>query len=1378
MSELVRPMTDADGTTKAPVAWPRLLAVCVALTGLVFVQDAGQIATDTKLDLTADPWGFLARALHLWEPDGFFGQVQNQAYGYLFPTGPFFGLGEAVGLPEWVVQRLWWSGLLCAAFVGVERVAAALGIGTPWTRIIAGIGYALSPRMLTVIGPTSVEVLPMAMAPWIVLPLIRAAQGASIRRAAARSGIAVLLCGGVNAVATGAALVPAALYLLTRRRGARRWRLTGWWILSVVLATVWWAVPLLLLGRYSPPFLDWIESASVTTAITSIAATLRGTSQWVAYLSTPVGPELRAGWQLITVPAVVLHTAVASTVGLAGLALPRLRERRWLLLCVLVGLFAVTAGHTGAAEGAVATELQAALDGVLAPLRNTHKFDLVLRLPLALGVAHALAWCAAAFRRTNAAGAPVVPGVVRVCAVALLGVVMLGYTAPVISDRLAPSGSYEAIPGYWSEVADWLGERGAEGRALVVPGASFGTYVWGRTRDEPLQPLASSPWAVRDAVPLTPAGTIRALDAVQRRLVSGQGSAGLATMLGRMGVAYLVVRNDLDTVASSAPFPVVVHAALDSSPGLRPAATFGPDVGEGPSGDLMVDEGLDVRYPAVEVWSVTSVRPTVELVSVDQVVEVVGGPESLLDLSDRGLAAGRPTVLSGDRPPFEAGFRVVADGMRRREDNFGAVDHSTSFTLTMTDPLRRSAASRDYLPFEGFESVARWIGVDDVAVSSSRGDADSATGVEPASQPFAAMDGDPTTAWTSSGDGAVGEWLEVRFAHPVVLTDTSVRLARDSIGTVPSRIAVTTDAGTARQYVRPDVPILLDVPAEPVRRLRLTLLATSTTGPGLSFAIGELDIPAARVSRTIEPPDVVGSAAYLTTADGASPSCVSPAVGWVCSVQLGLAGEESVLDRVVRLEGDGHYRLQAAVLPRPGPDLNDLLDRGWTGVRVTSTTSAVDDPAARPQVVVDQDPATGWRADDLDLHPGLTVSLAHRRAITGLRITVADTLNASAPTSVEVSSPAGTRTGRLSENGTVEFEPLLTDEVTIRFPTLALARSYNREFRRWTQLPVGVSELVLTGARDLLRAPPPWRTIRVECGDGPSVQVGDRVVDLAVTTTAAAVLAGDPVPATSCEPGEPATSGGLVRVRIGSTPAWSPRSVDLSTAEQLDDGALAQPVDIESWQANNRVVSIGDRTRQTLLVVRENTNDGWVARMGGEVLQPVVVDGWQQGWLVPAGEASQITLEYRPDPVYRGSLLAGAAAVAILLMLAGPPGRGRRTTQATPPVAEPARLTSPTVAVTAAALLWLTGGWWGVAAVALGWGGLLPLRPARRPVVAAGAAATLGLLAAGLLAAGPWGAPGFAGNDLGPQLACLAALGLVVGAVAEQSRRPGLHRHA
>jgi hypothetical protein len=121
------------------------LIAAIALT-LSFAQSPGRISPDTKLDLTANPLRFLARATNLWNSELPFGQAQNQAYGYLFPHGTFFLAGHLLGLPGWVTQRLWWALLLTVGFWGLLRVAEALGIGSPTSRVIAARIAAGSPQ--------------------------------------------------------------------------------------------------------------------------------------------------------------------------------------------------------------------------------------------------------------------------------------------------------------------------------------------------------------------------------------------------------------------------------------------------------------------------------------------------------------------------------------------------------------------------------------------------------------------------------------------------------------------------------------------------------------------------------------------------------------------------------------------------------------------------------------------------------------------------------------------------------------------------------------------------------------------------------------------------------------------------------------------------------------------------------------------------------------------------------------------------------------------------------------------------------------------------------------------------------------------------------
>ena len=81
----------------------------------------------------------------------------------------------------------------------------------------------------------------------------------------------------------------------------------------------------------------------------------------------------------------------------------------------------------------------------------------------------------------------------------------------------------------------------------------------------------------------------------------------------------------------------------------------------------------------------------------------------------------------------------------------------------------------------------------------------------------------------------------------------------------------------------------------------------------------------------------------------------------------------------------------------------------------------------------------------------------------------------------------------------------------------------------------------------------------------------------------------------------------------------------------------------------------------------ENFNDGWVAEVDGEELTPVRVDGWQQGWVLPAGEQVTVELRYRPQATYDvilpfglavgGAFLLGALAIAMIALVARLRGR-------------------------------------------------------------------------------------------------------------------------
>ena len=107
------------------MAVPALLGVASFV--LAFVQRTGLATADTKINLHVDPARFLSDVASMWTSTGQLGGVQSgQQTGYLFPMGPFFALGHALGLSDWVVQRLWLGTLLALAAWGVVRLLDAL----------------------------------------------------------------------------------------------------------------------------------------------------------------------------------------------------------------------------------------------------------------------------------------------------------------------------------------------------------------------------------------------------------------------------------------------------------------------------------------------------------------------------------------------------------------------------------------------------------------------------------------------------------------------------------------------------------------------------------------------------------------------------------------------------------------------------------------------------------------------------------------------------------------------------------------------------------------------------------------------------------------------------------------------------------------------------------------------------------------------------------------------------------------------------------------------------------------------------------------------------------------------------------------------------
>lgn len=1218
--------------------WP--LLVWVAAFVLLASHDVGRMTFDTKLGVNIDPAGFYARLWHLWNPLQWFGGLQDQYIGYAFPMGAFYLVAHLVHLPIWLTERLWMSLLVTAGFLGLVRLSEALEIGSRRTRLLAGAVFALWPTYTILVGSTSAAIVPGVLAPWAVLQLLDPER--SIRVAAARSGVVVLCMGGVNAVSTLAALVLPGMYILTRP-DPRRWRLAAWWSLAVLMASLWWLVPLLYQGRYGADFLPYIEQAVNTTQTTSAANALRGTGNWVAYLSLG-GPWLSAGWQLVTSPWPVIAAAVAGGTGLAGLACRDLPEGLWLRLTAGLTTLIMLSGYWGPLGGPFQATVHRLLDGSLAPLRNVYKFEPALAAALTLALTHALT-------RVRLPWPRVQPVAAAVAALAVLA----GLGLPYVSGSVLQPGSFDRVPTYWKQAATFLQRHSPRQTALVVPADSHGLYAWGKPIDDPLEPLARSPWAQRDLVPFTGGGVRDLTDAVERAVGSGAATPGLPAFLARAGVRYVVVRNDLDSTLFDHVPAQVVHRTLETSGFVR-AAAFGPstlnaDFGRGTSPEL---ESIMPAYPAVEVFQAADPRlrpgtPAQVLPTADAAVDSAG-PASLLQLADQGLLTPGP-VVTGDQkksittPPARA---YVTDALRRADTVFGLVGRNTSYTYTadetnpVDDPHRGGGKPpRQLLPPGGRQTVAVLNGAARVTTSSYG----SWLWQMPEYDPVNAFDGDPSTAWAEGRpDVPDGQWVEVTFDHPVNLAGPlRVRLLDDgSSRPMAGRLTVQTDRGQAVTLTRATgAPQPMNVPAGTTRTLRVTLGDIHGGSGQAGAGISDVAIPGVRVQRYLRSDDDpashgAASAAYSFHRDPGSPIGMPPP-------------SERALDRIFTVDRARTTRVTASGVAVLGSALDAMLKRPARGTRATLRISADSTfgsaPSLRPENLLDGSDATGWLAD----RPTATLRLAWkgRRRIGEIRLTPASGL-AAEPSRISV----GGHETDVPRDGDVRFAPVLTDHLDIAFPKTRELTAYNAMSGLPQQLPVGLAELRIPGLAGLRTgAPTPSTTFTLPCGKGPEIVLDGHRYATSVTGSIGDLTSFRPLPVRTC------THDRRIKLAAGRHRLTSPGGGALALTDLSLDSAHApapatsRSMRVGDWGAEKRTVTVGPGA-ESYLQVHEAANPGWTASLDGRHLKPVTLDGWQQGFVVPAGKGGTVRLSFTPATGYHLALLVAAGAVAGLILLA------------------------------------------------------------------------------------------------------------------------------
>ncbi len=1275
---------------------------------LAFVQRPGMASADTKINLHVDPGRFLADVASMWTSTGQLGDVQSgQQAGYLFPMGPFFALGHALGLSDWVVQRLWLGAVLALAAWGVARLLRGL-LGGParLAQLVAGAVTLLNPFVVTYANRTTVTFLAYAALPWLMLAVHRGLRESRGWRWPAFVALLVTASGGgINGAVTAWMLLGPVLLLLYEAAFTSE---VDWWdarafllrtVPIAVIVSLWWVVPAYVQSSYGINFLHFTEQPGTVWGTTSATESLRLMSFWLSYVGIGFAgraiPYFADSTTLLFSAPVVVASLLLPALALGGFVW----TRRWRYGPFFLGLalIAVLIMMAGFPEG---TPLRHGLYftynhvSAVQFLRASYKAGPLLAVALAClaGAAGEEVWSRLGGRRA----------VLARSAAALGGLAILVLAAwPLATGRAQdPQVSFKRVPAAWRRAATDLDRQlPANARAIVLPGDLFSFYTWGGTVDPILPALSRRPVAERAEVPYA---DLRATDLLwtidslvhQQRLLPG----ALPPLLSLIGVRSVISGTDDDLARSDAPAPADAAAVLSAQPGFGNATrSYGPVSSFSPTG-----VGPPVALPQVRRYDLPSARPLVRIEPRAQPLVVDGSAGALAGLAAFGaLPADRAVLYSGDlsvvqlRDALRAGGQlVISDSNRRQAFVAASLEQNRGPVLTAAQTVSADGYILDPVGRgPDFQTVASYSGVSSVEAPYSP-----LNPQFPEHAPFAAIDGSSATAWLADPTlGAGSRWLQVDFRAPRDVPYIDLDPYSDAGGEVRS-VSI-----AGRVFALHPGFNRLQLGLRAVAGLRVSLVDVGPPVAGAKAGAGgirELRIPGIRAGQSLRLPlDAaaalrgqslahVGVSYLFERSTGDEPYRRDVAHGPWSAGDVHQPGDaEATMRRSFELPVPRSFTAVAWAAPfSQTPD--DQLDRlaGYAGaVRATSSSRFDGEPRYRASMALDGSAATAWIGD---WQPG-TPAWIQVTAPASLRVSVLrlrpPALAVRRPTLVRVLWPGGA-TGPLRVSagdfvrlpGPVRARSLRIEIVAAQAPAGASAGD---------ERAVGIAEIEGIGGLPAVRTKSN-AGFSAPCGTA-AVRVDGRVLALRVDGSSASFEQGTPLRAVSC--GSALALGtGMHQLSVLPGPLaldelrlYSPAPISAATAAGA--GSVLGPGVAGRGSYDHVRVSV---RAPSWLVLGEGYNSGWQAFCNGRsVGAPIPIDGYANGWPVGQG-CRDVHFAFAPNRLAAvGYILSGAGAVLCLILIAAGAWQrrrsGRRTaqwgerTEASRAAARPVRARSP-----------------------------------------------------------------------------------------------------
>lgn len=1281
----------------------------------------GKVGADTKTYLYLDPGRLLSRAPYMWDPNVGLGTVTHQNIGYLWPMGPYYFVMDAIGVPDWIAQRLWLATIIVMAGLGVRWMLKELrwqGSGAT----VAAFAYALSPYLLDYAARISVILLPFAGLPWLIGLAARALRRGDWRTPAVFA-LVTLTVGGVNATSLLLVMVGPMLWFVhatfvTREVALRDAVRCALRITVLTAATsLWWVAGLLIQGAHGIPILRYTETYHTVAAAALAPELLRGLGYWFFYGRDGLGAWTASSIPLIqNLPALALSYLLPFAAFFAVL-MTRWRHRVFFAAIVVIGLVLSIGAHPWDASSPYGAVFKAWSTSDLGlSFRSTPR-----AVPLiALGLSVFLGAGVAAVSRWR-------PALHKPLAGGLLLLICLNQ-APLFRGQMVDRNLLrdEELPSYRTQAADALSKGDVNTRVLEFPGIDFATYRWGNTVDPVTPGLTDREYVARELIPYGSPPSANLLNDMDQPFQSGRPDPDTLAPLARLlGIGDIMFRADLQYERFRTPRPRQTLQQLLAADGLGAPTDFGTPRPNTAVRDLPLDDELEFSSPfkdpdpaPVSIFPVENPRPILRTVQASDPVVMAGDGAGVVALaSSGGLQADRPLFYAAtfaDEPSALLGLTaepgsslVVTDTDRRQARRWGSVRENDGYTERAGEVALEKDRSDNRLEVfpdqsDDDQTVAEQVGGSTLAASAYGNGVTYTAG----DRAVNAMDGDETTAWkVAAFDKAEGNFLEVTTDEPVTTDHLTLLQGQGLKNRWMTGISLSFDGGEP-------IPVPLDdssrvspgqrltFPEQTFSTLRIIVESTDrgllASYKGISdVGIAEVTIPGVDpVHEVIRPP--------VALLDTVGEKSIDRALSYVFSRRSPNPGDVIVADEEPWMQrwvigpvarsftAFGKARLNATLTDPQIDDLLGLPDAAAGGVTAESSSRLPGTLLSRASAAVDGDPSTAYQTP-LNITTGNWVQYTYPQPVTvdGLDMKFVTDGKHSVPTRVTVSvdgtpgasvSLASTDLGEGAPRGTTTDVRADTGTLTgttfrVTFDEVAEAASKDWFGATRTVLPIGVAEVGLPTVAPRAASDP----FQGACRDD-LLQVGADPVPMRLVGTVGQAESSQALQLEACGP--------AVRIPAGRTLLESGRGtetgidVELVTLASAAGGSagidtLATPPDEGpnpprtvtertgriSWQAR-----VTDATEPYWVVLGQSYGPGWTAETsdGKSLGAPTLVNGYANGWKVdPAKYGADVTINMSWGPqkwVWAG---LASSAVGVLLCLGLIIGRPRRRRGAT-----------------------------------------------------------------------------------------------------------------